>query len=87
MSGKNEQFGRSGADIHMEIGYFQWNQTDADGRSYDFYLLHWRYSMKLILWAGKDTLWYVFGCAVNHCKIFRKQFDSNPQINKGMTIW
>ena len=36
MSGKNEQFGRTGANKPMEIGQFQWNQTDADGRSYDF---------------------------------------------------
>lgn len=56
MSGENEQFGRSGADQATKIGQFQWNQTDAEGRSYDFYLLHWRHSMKIILWAGKDTL-------------------------------
>ena len=43
--------------------------------------------MKIILRAGKDTLWYVCVCVVNHCKIFRKQVDSNPQINKGMNIW
>ena len=35
MSGEDEQFGRSGADEPMKIGQFQWNQTDADGRSYD----------------------------------------------------
>ena len=35
MSGENEQFGRSGADKPVKIGQFQWNQTDADGRSYD----------------------------------------------------
>lgn len=82
MSGENEQFGRSGADKPMKIGQKQMLMEEAMT-----YLLHWRHSMKIILWAGKDTRQYVFGCVVNHRKIFRKQFDSNLQTNKGMNIW